>query len=271
MFFVHLFKTAGVLLYPMGYSEKVDHQTHPWLAGWVIPGGRDIDPKFYNQPDQGSKFEGREASDRWWFTRHTIDNVDSRMPILGICYGFQILNCLFGGDMIQDLPGAQKNHYRFNQMELIGGESWLTKALPGATHMVGSCSHHQALGKIPDCFKVVAIDCRQGIPHAFEYVGTPKREIYACIWHPEYTFIDTRHTHTDPDNIAIFEWYIQRCKVFSEEFRTEPKVDPVPSQATKSQETAASTANLGEVKESTQAVTGTGGHQSQLANQSEYF
>lgn len=209
-FFKSLLQSHGVKMHLLKFEDTVDDIKHK-IHGWIIPGGRDIDPKFYGQENTASKVEAVDAEKRWFFCRKFLDNAAPKMPILGICYGMQVLNCLLGGDMIQDLPNGNKNHYR-KRLMIVEPDSNLAKAIKGQP-LVGNCYHHQGLGKIPDCLRVVAKDEKDGYPHALEYKGDD-RCIMATLWHPESTFKDTRGESIDPMNTLIFDYFFDLCRSY---------------------------------------------------------
>lgn len=210
--FRRMIEGNGCHLYLMKFDDKID-DVKDKLHGWIIPGGRDIDPKFYGQENTHSKVEAEDAERRWNFCRHMIDNAHPTMPILGICYGLQVLNCLLGGDMIQDLENGMKNHYRKNNMVVTPG-SKIEKLLKGA-QLVGQCYHHQGLGKVPSCLKVTAWDEEDKYPHALEY-ATDERNILAVLWHPESTFRDTRGENLDKANTMIFGYFFDQCRAYKQ-------------------------------------------------------
>ena len=138
-FFHGLIESRGCKMHLMTFEDRVD-EIKDKIDGWIIPGGRDIDPKFYGQENTASKVEAEDSEKRWNFCRHFIDNCNPKMPILGICYGMQVINCLFGGDMIQDLPNGYKNHFRKRRM-IVEPDSKLAEALKGEP-LIGNCYHH---------------------------------------------------------------------------------------------------------------------------------
>ena len=206
--FANIAPQFGCKLHVMKYEDRVD-DIKDKIDGWIIPGGRDIDPKFYGQENTASKVEVEDSEKRWNFCRHFIDNCNPKMPILGICYGMQVLNCLFGGDMIQDLPNGYKNHFRKRRM-IVEPDSKLAQALQGEP-LIGNCYHHQGIGKIPDAIKVTAVDEKDGYPHAIEYKAND-RNIMAVLWHPESSFTDTRMTEIDKANILLLDFFFKTCK-----------------------------------------------------------
>ena len=208
--YMRLFQTFDIQMHLLKFDDTVD-EIKDKIHGWIIPGGRDIDPKFYGQENTASEFVAKDAEKRWNFCRKFLDNANPKMPILGICYGMQVLNCLFGGDMIQDLPNGYSNHYCRRKLRVEPG-SHLDKSLAG-TPCVGNCYHHQGVGKIPDCLSVTAWDTLDGYPHALEY-NKSDRMIMSVLWHPEGT--TTSGSKLDPASNKLFEYFFTKCREYKQ-------------------------------------------------------
>ena len=130
--------------------------------GIVIGGGEDINPELYNYPDNDNLCE---TPDNY---RDSIENLmikfamDSKVPILGICRGNQIMNAVNGGTLIPDIPTfypnsnikhrgkTNRDHYIIPQ-----SNSWIENELKYDTIWVNS-RHHQSINKIAPQFKVAA-------------------------------------------------------------------------------------------------------------------
>ena len=73
------------------------------MDGLLLSGGADVHPSHYNQPIDGSREiepdrDGLELAA--WATAETRG-----LPVLGICRGFQAINILSGGTLLQDVAG----------------------------------------------------------------------------------------------------------------------------------------------------------------------
>jgi putative glutamine amidotransferase len=77
------------------------------INGLLIPGGDDLDPFYYNETLMPHvKTVSRRRSD---FELSLLKKVMSlRKPILGICYGMQLINVAFGGSLYQDINPIRK-------------------------------------------------------------------------------------------------------------------------------------------------------------------
>lgn len=145
------------------------------IAALIISGGGDINPKFYNAkniactnivPDERVKgeFELLEAF------------LPTKKPILGICYGMQLMNVFFGGSLIQDIDTKIIHTAGYHEVKVFG-----EFPLGEGRGMVNT-SHHQAVDNLGNGLEVF---CRSddGIIEGFYLKGHP-----FCIgvqWHPE--------------------------------------------------------------------------------------
>lgn len=73
-------------MFVVSYEMKIE-DINKTLDGFVIPGGRDLNPKFYNQEDKGSNLE-EESLKRYPIMKNFYQNMKQDIPILAICWGF---------------------------------------------------------------------------------------------------------------------------------------------------------------------------------------
>ena len=107
------------------------------------------------------------------------------MPVLGICYGMQLLGLSEGGRMFQHLPedrpaGQEHRNKVVHALELEPG-SRLAKLVEQRT-LEGVSSHHQALASVGPRWKVSARDA-EGLIEGIEREAHPFA--LGVQWHPE--------------------------------------------------------------------------------------
>lgn len=176
------------------YGDKID--------GYVIPGGRDIDPFFYGEENKGSIVHEVDSKLRWEHLSDMILNLRPDIPILSICMGTQFLNCYFGGSLHQHLDNASEHQGKPRKSNVIPG-TYLHNALNKST-VSGVCFHHQGINKLSDKFTVAALDTLDESIHAIQYNGGDRR-MFSVIWHPEYPI---ENEEIIADSKAIFKYFI---------------------------------------------------------------
>ena len=171
-------------------------------GGLLLPGGGDIDPARFGQPDRGS----RDIDPALDEAQLAIldDFVRAAKPVLGICRGHQVINVYFGGDLIQDLPTAQAHTARahadsVHPIALRPGA--LLRGMYGSAPVVNS-AHHQGLGALGRGL-IAAASSPDGVNEAAEHESLP---ILGVQFHPERMAF--AHARSDTaDGRLIFEWF----------------------------------------------------------------
>ncbi len=165
-----------ILVYPQDYESL--ELTLKDCHALVIPGGKDVDPYFYNQDNTDSDCEPYEVD------QMDINSIEIamklKMPILGICRGLQIINVALGGSLKQDIPNhsisSDTNRLKAHMVHFEKGSS--LHEIFGASTEVNSY-HHQAIDKLATSLNIVA-QSEDGIIEAIE-----AQNILAVQWHPE--------------------------------------------------------------------------------------
>lgn len=146
--------------------------------GVIIPGGLDVDPRWYKQPrhkrTQMSRPQ-RDALEIAMINRAWANN----QPLLGICRGHQLLNVARGGTLIQDLdkhPVGLTHYIEFDpavpEFQFIHENKLMVNSL-----------HHQAIDALGDGL-VAAAWCPDDL--TIEAVVAPEKEFVVGVqFHPE--------------------------------------------------------------------------------------
>ena len=181
---------AGALpiLLPPVPTEQAVASALEVVDALVFPGGDDMPAEEYGQETLACPRNVPIDSKRFQFGRELMRAAVRRSkPLLGVCYGHQLLNVAHGGDMVQDIPilvpdalahrgdGEDSQH----EVELTPG-SRLAEVV-GATRLPVNSSHHQSVGKPGAGLGVVARSA-DGIVEAVE---GEKGFVLGVQWHPE--------------------------------------------------------------------------------------
>jgi putative glutamine amidotransferase len=182
------------------------------LDGVLLPGcDSDPDPALYGEdphPKLGRVVPEKDATDL-----AVIAEAERRgLPILGICFGMQILNVSRGGTLIQDIEAQVENAIQHqqgiprerNSHRIRIDEGSLLEEFAGAeaSAMVNS-HHHQAVREVGKGLKATSWTS-DGIVESIEDVSG--RPVFAIQWHPELS------RQTDSLSAAIFERFVSECR-----------------------------------------------------------
>lgn len=189
----------------------------------LLPGSKaDVDPAKYDAPrapQTNPADAGRDTVDELLLQ----DAYNMRKPVLGICYGLQILNVYRSGTLIQHVE-SPVNHAAGRKVAVahtieVEPGSKLEKILQPNGEAVGfavqvNSSHHQAANVVGDGLRVVARSPQDSVIEALE--GTlPDHFVLAVQWHPERTVDE------DEPSRAIFRALIEAAQQSHEKLHGE--------------------------------------------------
>lgn len=170
----------------------------------LLPGGGDIHPSRFGQPDLGSKTVDSALDDIQFSLLNMF--VRAGKPVLGICKGLQIINVYFGGDIIQDLPTSQTHQYvgrdQFHPVQNAPGS--VLHSLYGDTCTVNS-AHHQGCGRIGHHLTVTQ-SSPDGVVEALEHTARP---ILGVQWHPERTGLAVYRSDI-ADGMKLIQYFLMQ-------------------------------------------------------------
>lgn len=187
----------------------------------ILSGGVDIHPKFYkngktNYPHAPGKFN--EKRDEFEIELFQLAQKTNK-PVLGICRGLQLINCIYNGTLRQDL-GDELN--KIHKAEIINHtqkdkahgldieEGTVLHDIVKAGRLAVNSAHHQAIDKPGEGLKV---NCHSddGLIEGFEREHpNGKPFLLAVQWHPErmYKF----NLEGSPVSKAIRDRFIEEVK-----------------------------------------------------------
>lgn len=186
------------LLIPGLADEEAVASVFPLLDGLLLTGGVDINPRAY---DQQIRPACERIDDQRDVTELALMRLarESRIPVLGICRGIQLLNVAFGGTLVQDIPTERPGSVdhrasipeppRMAHRLRIQAGSRLAELL-GANEVPVNSLHHQAIDALaPDLTAIGWSD--DGLIEAIEAADWPF--LVAVQSHPEHLYEhDTR-------------------------------------------------------------------------------
>jgi len=202
---------------PLGQASAEVARLIDSCDGVLLPGSKaDVDPAKYKvaaDPKTAPADPSRDAVDE--LLLH--DAYALRKPVLGICYGLQILNVYRHGTLLQHIESAV-NHEAgrdvpiAHTVEVDTGTRLSRIVLPeaeaehgGGNSIAVNSSHHQSAESIGEGLRMVARCPQDGITEAIE--GTsPDHFVLAVQWHPE------RSVEDDKRSRAIFQALVEAAR-----------------------------------------------------------
>ncbi len=197
------------VLFPVTAGQEKISRLLDRVDGLMLTGGGDVDPAEYGEDKLaccGACSAPRDAME-FPLCREALAR---RMPVLAICRGLQVLNCVLGGTLYQDLAeqfGTALSHPRYevpadpvHTVDVQPGT--LLSSVTGEGSLGVNSRHHQGI-KEPGKGLRISASSPDGLIEAVELPGDPF--VLGVQWHPES--LSGRY----PEHQRLFDAFVRAC------------------------------------------------------------
>lgn len=165
---------AGAIPFLLPPGEDILSEVIDLIDGLLISGGGDIPPEYYGERPEAENLRPVDKRRIEFEFRILKEFIESKKPVLGICYGMQLINVFCRGSLYQDIKGHRKGFHEVKIRE--------NRLIPSGNHTVNS-SHHQAIKEKGKDIIEIGISKKDGIVEAITHKEYPN--LFGIQWHPE--------------------------------------------------------------------------------------
>ena len=197
---------------PLGLAPAETAKLAGSCSGVVLPGSpADVHPQKYGQaahPATAAADLPREATDELLLQ----DAFHLRKPLLGVCFGLQMMNVWRGGSLVQHLstgrphaPASDKAPVEHG-LAVSADAPLLSALLASSAPLLINSSHHQAVDGPGDGLVVAARSDGDHVVEALEGSAAAEQFVLGVQWHPERSY------GTDAGSLAIFRALVDAAR-----------------------------------------------------------
>lgn len=188
------------------------------VDGILIQGGLDVDPSFYNEERHPLLGQTNVQTDKY-LIEVIKQAIGTKIPILGICRGQQILNVALGGSLYQDLSiiGKEVSHHPQNMSDIchtkhsitMNKNSLLSEIFPNNETLKVNSIHHQVINKLGTNLEVDALS-DDGIIESIHY-KSDDQWVLGVQFHPEQLI-----RCESKESMEIFKKFIEEAQKYKD-------------------------------------------------------
>jgi putative glutamine amidotransferase len=213
------------VMVPAADADSLVHKSEIKLAHFaealdalVLQGGNDISPESYGETPLHPDWGGDRVRDRYEMALARAFIAQGK-PVFGICRGFQLLNVMHGGTLLQDIsmqrPDAASHRdvprfeRHFHDIDVMPGTR-LARLYPQVGRARVNSIHHQGIKDLADGFEVEARSSDDGLIEAIRRSGPGY--VAAVQWHPEFHSAE----HGSFDDSAMLHDFLSAARLARE-------------------------------------------------------
>jgi len=170
------------------------------IDGLLLSGGHDLSPRFYGEKILNKKVILLPELKQRFDLALTKSALKRKIPILGTCYGVQLINVSLGGALFQDIAAQIKSAigHRKSYHKVYLCEGTLLHRIIGKKYIITNSTHHQSI-KTPGKNLIINARAEDTI---IEGVELPDGFCLGVQWHPE-RMMDSK------EQVNLFRAFIQ--------------------------------------------------------------
>lgn len=166
-----------------GASNDILERILDRIDGLLLSGGHDLSPIFYGEKILNKKVILLPELKQRFDLALAKEALKRKMPILGTCYGAQLINVALGGALFQDIASQIKSAigHRKSYHKVYLCEGTLLHRIIGKKSISTNSTHHQSI-KIPGKGLMINARAEDSI---IEGIEAPNGFCLGIQWHPE--------------------------------------------------------------------------------------
>lgn len=194
---------------PLLAAEACPQRLASLCSALLLSGGDDLAPALYGEAPLNNSLHPDPERDRFEFAL-TRAFLALGKPVFGICRGCQVLNCVLGGTLYQDLPEQLGVIHLDSRLRhpIICTEDSVLAQLFSRRFRVNS-THHQAIRDIAPSLRVTALSV-DGVVEAFESAD-PGQLLWGVQFHPE-RLTGSQWDERTPDFAPLFRMFVEAAR-----------------------------------------------------------